>query len=136
MNYVFVKFLVKVAEWPPVWERADHTVYRAYISWTAINLHTYMYFFPLGFEAMVKGFDCISFWLLLNFLLLKAFPICRNGSHVSYTTRTVWTHFGEELIFSINMDNSTKFHLSLKFRKTAFYICGILKAKKHHFIAD
>ena len=52
----FNKFYV--AEWPPVWERAIHSVYRACLSKTAVNLCIYL--FPFWFRGQDVGSDCVG----------------------------------------------------------------------------
>ena len=35
-------FLIRVAEWPPVWERAVHSVYCACLSWAFVKLKNFV----------------------------------------------------------------------------------------------
>ena len=57
-------FSFRVAEWPPVWERAVHSVYCAYLSWTFIKF--FVSFFPFWYWEWDVGCDCINSWSYNN----------------------------------------------------------------------
>ena len=60
-------FMTLVAEWPPVWERAVHSVFRnAFSKLPSIYVFSC---FPFWFWGQDVGSDCISSWSLLIFLL-------------------------------------------------------------------
>ena len=63
-------FSIRVAELPPAWGRAIHSVYSACLSWTFISL--YMCFFSFWFWGWDVGFhSTISWSLLFHFFFLS-----------------------------------------------------------------
>ena len=69
---------MRVAEWPSVWERAVHLVYRACLPWMFVSLRECC--FTFRFWGYDMGFDCFSSWSLVFPLLWK-----RYGSKKSQT---------------------------------------------------
>ena len=67
VKLMLMLLLIRVAEWPPIWKRAIHSVYRACLSWTFILLC--VCFIPFLFWGMDVGFGCISAWSVPIFLL-------------------------------------------------------------------
>ena len=74
-------FSAKIAEWPPVWERAIHSIYCMFLSWTFIIFSVCR--FSFGFEVSLWDLNvfipdpCLSIYFvyIFNHLLWLSYNI-------------------------------------------------------------
>ena len=74
---MLLPFSIRVAEWPPVWQRAVHSVYSTCLSWAMVKYYVCP-FFPFGIGGgmwdviVLIPEHCLSVYFLLIVLLLYA----------------------------------------------------------------
>ena len=56
---MLLPFLVRVAEWPPVWERAVHSVKKLYVFFVGVGQILCVSFFPFWYWGWDVECDCI-----------------------------------------------------------------------------
>ena len=62
-GYASLLFLIGVAGWPPVWERADYSVYCAYVAWAFVSVLLSLFCFGGGMWDLIVLVPnyCLSF---------------------------------------------------------------------------